>query len=142
MAIAGHERQTVPFDSVDRSVLSLTKPGRVFDERVENGLKIKGRAADDFQNFAGRRLLVQRLGKIAVAFLQFFEQPHVLDGDDGLIGEGFKQRHLPLGKRLHLRYDEWSSHQCPSLPVVSGVTRKVRTPVPMCELSGKCSDSA
>ena len=44
-------------------MLSLTKPGRVFDERVENRLKIKGRTADDFQNFAGRRLLLQRFGQ-------------------------------------------------------------------------------
>jgi hypothetical protein len=30
----------------------------------------------------------------AVLLLQFLEQPHVLDGDDGLVGEGLEQLDL------------------------------------------------
>ena len=43
------------------------------------------------QDFTRRRLLLQRLGQFAIAVLQFLEQPHVLDGDDRLVGEGFEQ---------------------------------------------------
>ena len=51
------------------------------------------------KNLTRRRLLLQRLGEIAVAFLQFLEQPHVLDGDHRLVGEGLEQRDLFFGKR-------------------------------------------
>ena len=61
---------------------------------VEHRLEIGRRGSNDSKNFAGRGLLLQRLGKIAVALLQFFEQPHVLDGDHRLVGEGFQQRNL------------------------------------------------
>ena len=35
--------------------------------------------------------------KIAITRLQFFKQPDVLDGDHGLIGEGFEQLDLRPG---------------------------------------------
>jgi hypothetical protein len=53
------------------------------DDRVEDRLHIGGRAADDTQDPARRGLLVKRL-------LGFVEQPHVLDGDDGLVGKGLE----------------------------------------------------
>ena len=39
---------------------------------------------------------------MAIALLQFFEQPDVLDGDDGLVGESFEQFDLLLGERADL----------------------------------------
>ena len=65
-------------------------------------LQVGRRAADDAQDLAGRRLLLQRLGQLAVALLQLLEQPRVLDGDDGLVGEGLQQRDLLVGERLDL----------------------------------------
>ena len=59
--------------------------------------------ADHPEDLAGRRLLVQRLGQVLVTRLQFLEQPHILDGDDCLIGEGFEQGHLGIGEGTHLR---------------------------------------
>ena len=47
------------------------------------------------KNFTCRRLLLQR-------FLELVEQPHVLDGDDRLIGEGFEQFDLRRGERAHI----------------------------------------
>src|SRR4029453_15483415 len=58
---------------------------------------------DDPQNLAGGGLLLQRLGQLAVAPLQFLEQPHVFDSNDGLVGEGFQQCDLRVGKRSRLR---------------------------------------
>ena len=51
-----------------------------FDQRIEHGLQIEGRAADDLEHVGGGGLLLQR-------FAQLVEQPRVLDGDDGLGGE-------------------------------------------------------
>src|SRR5207244_3595451 len=69
------------------------------DDRVEDRLDIRLRLADDAQDLAGGGLLVQRRGEFAVARLKLGEEAHVLDGDDGLIGEGFQQRDL-LGREL------------------------------------------
>ena len=51
-----------------------------FSKRIEHGLQIERRAADDLEHVGGGGLLLQRLP-------QFVEQPRVLDGDDGLGGE-------------------------------------------------------
>src|SRR5262249_21210522 len=56
----------------------------------------------DAENLAGRRLLVQRLGEIAVPDLEFLEQTHVLDGDDRLVGEGPEQLDLLVREWPHL----------------------------------------
>ena len=47
------------------------------------------------EHLGGRGLLFQRLGQFAGARLHLLEQPRVLDGDDGLVGEGFDQLDLP-----------------------------------------------
>ena len=51
---------------------------------------------------AGRGLLLQRLGQLAVARLHLLEQPHVLDGDHRLVGEGLEQLDLLVAERAHL----------------------------------------
>ena len=56
--------------------------------RIENRLERRSASGDDAQDLAGRSLLLQGFGEIAVARLEFLEQAHVLDGDDGLVGEG------------------------------------------------------
>ena len=45
--------------------------------------------------------MLQGLAQFRVALAEFFEQSHVLDGDDRLVGEGFDQLDLPFGKRLN-----------------------------------------
>src|SRR5439155_4797981 len=64
---------------------------------VEHWLGVGLGAADGVQDFRRRRLLVERRREITVAHLQLFEQPHVLDRDDGLVGEGFHERYLLVG---------------------------------------------
>ena len=104
------------------------KPGRVLDEGVENRLHVKRRAADDFQNFAGRRLMIQGFGQVRVAFLQFFEQPHVLDGDDGLVGEGFEQSIcFSENGRTSVRRIRDHADRTP-FSLATGSTRTVRIP--------------
>ena len=62
----------------------------------------------------GDRLMTWRISLVAVcrarapvsslvARLQLLEEPHVLDRDDRLVGEGLEQRDLLVGERPHLR---------------------------------------
>ena len=51
--------------------------------------------ADDLEHIRGSGLLLQQ-------FPQLVEEPRVLDGDDGLIGEGLEQGDLSLGEELDL----------------------------------------
>jgi hypothetical protein len=61
-------------------LLGFTQSGCRFYQRLEHGLEIERRAADDLQHVRGGGLLLQR-------FPQFGEQASVIDGDDGLVSE-------------------------------------------------------
>jgi hypothetical protein len=54
------------------------------------------RTGNDTQHLASRRLLLQRLGEVVGALMQFIEQTRILDGDDGLGGEVLQQLDLLL----------------------------------------------
>ena len=69
--------------------------GRIFGNRIQHWLNIRRRAGDDAQDLTRRRLLLQRL-------FELVEQPHVLDGDHGLVGEGFQQLDLRRGEGAYL----------------------------------------
>src|SRR5262245_1315176 len=55
-------------------------------------LDVRRRAGDHAQDFTRRGLLFER-------FVELLEQPHVLNGDHRLIGEGFEQLDLSLCER-------------------------------------------
>src|SRR6516165_3130221 len=78
----------------DRTLVSVAKPCRGLDQRVQNGRQIEGRAADRLQHLGGGGVLPQRLGKVLGAFRDLPEQPHVLDRDRGLVGKGLDQSNL------------------------------------------------
>ena len=64
-------------------------------------LKIAGRTADNLKHLRGCRLLLQRFGEVGGALLLGFEQPHVLDGNSGLVGEGFEKSNVRLLERSY-----------------------------------------
>src|SRR5262249_33918032 len=64
----------------------------VVEKVLENRFKLAGRGADNTKHFRRSRLLLQRLPQLA-------KQPRVLNGDDGLVGEGLDQLDLLLCKR-------------------------------------------
>src|SRR5687768_7339679 len=79
-------KEIVSVDSKDASVNRFTQSGSVLGQCVHDGLNVRGRTGNDAQYLTRRRLLLQGFSKVAVAPLQFLEQPYVLDGDDRLIG--------------------------------------------------------
>ncbi len=84
----------VPFLAVDEPLVRAAEPHRALDEARQHRLEVEGRAADDLEDLAGRRLLLERLGEVVVARLELREEADVLDGDDGLVGEGLEQLDL------------------------------------------------
>ena len=82
-------------------VINPTNPRRALDDGVEDRLHVRRRAADDPEHLGGCRLMLQGLAQFGVALLEFLEQTDVLDGDHGLVGEGFKQLDLLVSKRTN-----------------------------------------
>ena len=60
-------------------------------------------AADDAEHLGRRRLMLQGLAQFGIALLDFLEQPHVLDGDHRLIGEGLEKGDLLFSERTNFR---------------------------------------
>ncbi len=60
------------------------------------------RRVDRLADLAERAQLLDRLRQLGRAGAQLVEQPHVLDGDDGLAGEIRDQLDLLVGEGAHL----------------------------------------
>src|SRR5713101_6228485 len=84
------------------AVQTVAQANRALNDRIENRLHIARRARNDPQDLAGGGLPTERLRQVAVAGLQLLEQAHVLDGDDGLVGEGLEQRDLTFREAPNL----------------------------------------
>jgi hypothetical protein len=86
----------------DQRPLGPGQAGGVLDESLEHGLEVEGRAADRLEHFAGRRLLLQALGEVAVANLALLQQAGIVDGDHRLVGEALEELDPPVGERRRL----------------------------------------
>jgi hypothetical protein len=86
-----HETQLLPFETVDRRVHRPAHPGGVLDDGLHDRLQIGRRTRDHPQDLTRGGLLLERLFRLV-------EQPHVLDGDHGLSGEGVEEVDLPVGE--------------------------------------------
>ena len=75
-------KKNVTLDAINLSIICVTQPRGILCNHIQYRLNIRRRAGDDAQDFARRRLLLQRL-------LEFLEQADVFDGDHRLVGEGF-----------------------------------------------------
>ncbi len=99
IAEARHLVITLALFAIDGGHVGLAQPSRRFHQRVEHGLQIEGRAADDLQHVGGGGLLLQRLGQLLRARLHLIEQAYISDRDHRLIGKSLEQRDLALGER-------------------------------------------
>jgi len=77
----GHGVARIAVVTENHSSCCAAEPDSRIQESVEHGLQIEGRAANDLEHVGSRGLLLERLA-------QLVEQPRVLDGDNGLVGEG------------------------------------------------------
>src|SRR5262249_33085415 len=95
---------------------------RALHDGVKYGLNVRLRTADDAQDVAGGGLLLQCLSNLGVRrrqgtilLLQFREQAHVLDGDDGLVGKSLQQRDLLIGEWIYFGPSQGDRPDCRSL---------------------------
>ena len=96
--VGGHHAQELPVEAEDERAFRLAQPDGVLGQRLEDRLEVEGGSPDHLEQLAGGRLLLQGDPQLAVARLQLGEQADVLDGDDGLVGEGLQQIDLPGGE--------------------------------------------
>jgi hypothetical protein len=85
---------------VDSTSLRARKLNCLGDDRGQHGLEIEG-GVDRLADFAKRLQLFDRLREFARACLHLVEQPHVLDCDHRLVGEGRDQVDLLLRERIN-----------------------------------------
>src|SRR5262245_37107378 len=105
--MTGSQLELILVDQQERGICRLAEPTGVLDQRIQYRLQICRGTRNNLENLAGGSLLLQRLAHLRVSLreglvllLQFREQPHVLDGDYGLVGEGRQQGDLSLGERI------------------------------------------
>ena len=96
--VSGHHSQELTIEAQDERPLGLAQPDRVLGQRLEDRLEVEGGPADHLEQLAGRRLLLEGHPQLAVARLQLGEQADVLDGDDGLVGEGLQELDVAVGE--------------------------------------------
>ncbi len=82
--------QGIVTDDIDADLVGAKQPLATVDDLLEHGCRVGHRTADDLQHFGGCGLLIQR-------FLGLVEQPHVLDRDHRLAGEGLQQGDFLVG---------------------------------------------
>ena len=138
-----------PLQEIHRRVVCSAHPRGIPGDGVQHRLKITGVAADGPEDVARRRLLLQRLGQVAVARLQLREQAHVLDGDHGLIGKRPEQLDLPVrrtgphpsGHRDRAERDLSAHHrheqECPEAADHAPASGRVQARPRLCSMSGR-----
>ena len=89
-AVMGGDHEFIALAQRDERVDGAAEAPRRRGHGVEHRLHVGRRLRDDLQDLGAGRLLLQR-------FAQLGEQPHVLDGDHGLRGEGLQE--LDLARR-------------------------------------------
>src|SRR5262249_40840680 len=72
--------QSLPLAESQHHIINTTNPCRAFDDRIEHRLNIRGRAADDPKHLGCCCLMLKGFAQFCVAFLNFLEQAHILDG--------------------------------------------------------------
>ena len=93
---------SVPLMESQHHVINPTNPGGALDDGVKDRLHIRGRAADDAEHLGRCGLMLRASRSSALRSSSLLEQPHVFDGDDGLVSESFKQGNLLICKRANL----------------------------------------
>ena len=97
--LRSQQAHRVAVGEVHRRHRRVAQLGGTLGDGLEHRLHVGRRARDHPQDFADRRLLLER-------FLRLVEQAHVLDRDRRLVGEGLHQRDLLVGEGPRFRTPE------------------------------------
>src|SRR2546430_4434725 len=62
----------------DEGILGLAESGRRLDQRIEHGLEIEGRAADDLEHVGRSSLLLQRFGEVVEELGKLLQEPRLV----------------------------------------------------------------
>ena len=95
-------RQSVVGDQVEKfsveskydTELSVAQALRAVGDHLENRLYVCRRAGNDFQDLAGRRLLLECLADLLVANFQRLQKMRVVQRDQRLVGKGLEELDL------------------------------------------------
>src|SRR5262245_44236830 len=88
----------ITFETPDRGIRGAAESSGAFSHDLHHRLEVRWRARDDPQDLRGGRLLLESFGQLLVPRFELREQPHVLDGDHGLVGERLEKLDLLIGK--------------------------------------------
>ncbi len=104
-----HQAEVLPFQTEDRRIRRSAHSGSVLGDSLHDRLEVGRRACNDPQDLSGDGLLLERLCHLRVCLrertvllLQLLEQPHVLDGDHRLVGEGPEEGDMALRELTRL----------------------------------------
>jgi hypothetical protein len=100
--VARRPLEQLPVEPIDVAVLGTAQQDRTLDQGLQDRLDVEGGAANQLQDFARSRLLLQRLRQLAVPSLELREQAHVFDRDHRLGGECLRQLDLLVREGLRL----------------------------------------
>ena len=95
--------QIVPFTQPQHHIIDPANLCGALDDGVKDRLHIRRRSADDTEHLCRRGLMFQRFRCVdPKSLMEFFEEPHILDGDHSLRSESFQERNLLFSKRANL----------------------------------------
>src|SRR5262245_4362834 len=85
----------------EKGMFRLAQASRCLQDGINYCLQLVGRARNDVEHVADRSLIVERFLDLAGARLHLVEQPHVLNRNHRLVGEGVDQLYFLFVKRLY-----------------------------------------
>src|SRR5262249_35685633 len=100
-AVVRDEVEELAVEPGDEAILGLAEARHALGGHVGHRLDVRQQATDDVEHLAGRGLVFESLGQLLRARLHLIEQPHVLNRDHRLVGEGLNQLDLLIGERLY-----------------------------------------
>ena len=126
---------TVP--AIDVAEARAADANSVFEHRRKNRFKLAGRAGYNAQHFRRRRLLLQRFRQLLRTLLFGLEQPRVLDGDHGLVGEALLEGKLIVGEGQEPITEDDENADCLALASERCAADGAGTPCPGVGQAGK-----
>ena len=108
------EAQVVAILQEHDGIIGIAELAGALDNGLEDRPDIGRRGCDHVEDVAAAGLISQRLREVARLGLHLVEQPHILDGDHGLVGEGLTSSICLSVKRLTSEREQDHADRLPS----------------------------